>query len=65
MGTQFRVKSRTQFSDQRIFLPAVIGLVLAELKKIEAGFWPLFQVQINCEVSNRGLNHHRHVVGGL
>ena len=48
-----------------IFLPAVVSLVLAQLEKIEASFGPLFQVQVNCEVTNGGLYHHRHVVGGL
>ena len=47
------------------FLPAVVSLVLAKLEKIEASFRPLLQVQVNCEVTNGGLYHHRHVVGGL
>ena len=47
------------------FLPAVVSLVLAKLEKIEASFRPLLQVQVNCEVTNCGLYHHRHVVGGL
>ena len=59
-----RVKNEREFFGM-ICLPAVVSLVLAKLEKIEASFRPLLQVQVNCEVTNCGLYHHRHVVGGL
>ena len=45
--------------------PAVVGLVFAELEEVETSLRPLLQVEINSEVTNGGLDHHRHFAGGV
>ena len=45
--------------------PAVVGLVFAELEEVETSLRPLLQVEINSEVTNGGLDHHRHFAGDV
>ena len=62
---KLRVESWRKILSNIISSPAVVGLVFAELEEVEASLRPLLQVQVHSEVTNCGLDHHRHFAGDV